>query len=63
MTITKKKWKSIHNIKIKANIKFGFQTIVLNYNDRFEIGTGNETITNNKKLDFTIYLKWNTKTK
>jgi hypothetical protein len=49
--------------KIKANLKFGFQTIVLNYNDRIEIGTGNETITNNKKLDFTIYLKWNTKTK
>lgn len=49
--------------KIKANLKFGFQTIVLNYNDRFEIGTGNETITNNKKLEFTIYLKLNTKTK
>ncbi|MDG1395822.1 MAG: hypothetical protein P8P86_04595 [Flavobacteriales bacterium] len=49
--------------KIKAYLKFGFQTIVLKYNDRIEIGTGNETITNNKKLDFTIYLKWNTKTK
>jgi hypothetical protein len=34
-----------------------------NPSDLVEIGTGNETITNNKKLDFTIYLKWNTKTK
>lgn len=54
---------SLYKKKIKANLKFGFQTIVLNYNDRIEIGTGNETITNNKKLDFTNYLKWNTKTK
>ena len=45
--------------KMRKDLKIGLQALVLNYVDRAEIGTGNERIANNKKLDFAVYLKWN----
>ena len=44
---------------MRKDLKIGLQALVLNYVDRAEIGTGNERIANNKKLDFAVYLKWN----
>lgn len=44
--------------RVLTNLKLGAQATFLNYIDRVQIGTGNETIDSNNKLDFALYIKW-----
>lgn len=44
--------------RVQQKFKFGFQMILLNYIDRDVIGTGNESIYNSSKVNFSVYLKW-----
>ena len=47
--------------RLNRNLKLGLQVIALSYTDREIIGSGNERVENNTKLDFAIYLKWKTR--
>ena len=47
--------------RLNRNLKLGLQVIALSYTDREIIGSGNETVESNTKLDFAIYLKWKTR--
>ena len=44
--------------RVQQKFGFGFQMILLNYIDRDVIGTGNESIYNSSKVNFSVYLKW-----
>ena len=53
---------SMYSISVQKRVHqkfgFGFQMILLNYIDRDVIGTGNESIYNSSKVNFSVYLKW-----
>ena len=44
--------------KIDRSLKTGIQITQINYYDREVIGSGNDMINNNSKLDISVYLKW-----
>jgi hypothetical protein len=44
--------------KIDRSLKAGMQITQINYYDREVIGTGNEMIDSNSKIEFSVYLKW-----
>ena len=44
--------------KIDRSLKTGMQIIQINYYNREVIGTGNEMIDSNSKIEFSVYLKW-----
>lgn len=44
--------------KIDRTLKIGAQATQITYFDRLEIGTGNELIENNSKLELSLYLRW-----
>lgn len=45
--------------KLDQSLKIGLQVIQLNYYDREVIGSGNEMIDSNSKIEISVYLKWN----
>ena len=44
--------------KIDRSLKAGIQITQINYYDREVIGTGNEMIDSNSKIEFSVYLNW-----
>ncbi|MCS5663440.1 MAG: hypothetical protein NZ604_04040 [Flavobacteriales bacterium] len=44
--------------KLNRATKLGIQLTQLSYADREVIGTGNEQIDNNSKLELSLYIKW-----
>ena len=44
--------------RTQQKLKLGLQIVLLSYIERETINTGNESINNPSKLEFTAYIKW-----